>query len=89
LCHKGKIIEVNDLEKEEEMGVSGVIGEEEANEMMGVQCFNEERNLEMMISGGDYSPNSHTFFKHPFANKDIIPITTSIGGKTMVQKQTQ
>jgi hypothetical protein len=53
--------------------------------MMGVQCFNEERNLEMMISGGDYSPNSHTFFKHPFANKDnIIPITTSIGGKTMV-----
>ncbi len=20
----------------------------------------------MMISGGDYSPNSHTFFKHPF-----------------------
>lgn len=71
------------------MGVSGTIGEEEANEMLGVQCFNEERNLEMMISGGDYSPNSHTFFKHPFANKDInsiIPITTTLGGKTMVSK---
>jgi hypothetical protein len=26
----------------------------------------EEKKLEMMISGGDYSPNSHTFFKHPF-----------------------
>jgi hypothetical protein len=26
----------------------------------------EERKLDMMISGGDYSPNSHTFFKHPF-----------------------
>jgi hypothetical protein len=26
----------------------------------------EEKNLEKMISGGDYSPNSHTFFKHPF-----------------------
>jgi len=29
------------------------------------QCENEERNLEMMISGGDYSPNSHTFMKQP------------------------
>lgn len=31
------------------------------------QVINEEKKLEMMISGGDYSPNSHTFFKHPFA----------------------
>jgi hypothetical protein len=23
-----------------------------------------------MISGGDYSPNSHTFFKHPFVNQE-------------------
>jgi len=30
--------------------------------------MNEEKKLEMMISGGDYSPNSHTFFKHPFKN---------------------
>jgi hypothetical protein len=36
----------------------------------------------MMISGGDYSPNSHTFFKHPFKNnKDMMTITggNSIG----------
>jgi len=26
----------------------------------------------MMISGGDYSPNSHTFFKHPFANQEDV-----------------
>ena len=32
----------------------------------------EERNLEKMISGGDYSPNSHTFFKHPF-QKETTP----------------
>jgi hypothetical protein len=27
-----------------------------------------EKKLEimMMASGGDYSPNSHTFFKHPY-----------------------
>ena len=29
-------------------------------------CKNEQKKLEMMISGGDYSPNSHTFFKQPF-----------------------
>ncbi len=32
----------------------------------------EEKNLEKMISGGDYSPNSHTFFKHPF-QKETTP----------------
>mmetsp|Transcript_14511 Transcript_14511/g.10461 ORF Transcript_14511/g.10461 Transcript_14511/m.10461 type:complete len:141 (-) Transcript_14511:102-524(-) len=32
----------------------------------------EEKNLEMMISGGDYSPNSHTFFKHPFKNNQNV-----------------
>jgi len=54
---------------------------------LGEQCRNEERNLEMMISGGDYSPNSHTFFKHPFKNsKDsnaLAIVTTSLGGKTL------
>lgn len=35
-------------------------------EELGILCNNEERKLDMMISGGDYSPNSHTFFKHPF-----------------------
>lgn len=33
---------------------------------LAAECGDEEKNLEMMISGGDYSPNSHTFFKHPF-----------------------
>jgi hypothetical protein len=33
---------------------------------LAVECGEEQKNLEMMISGGDYSPNSHTFFKHPF-----------------------
>lgn len=33
----------------------------------------EERQLEvMMASGGDYSPNSHTFFKQP-----VAPTTSS------------
>jgi hypothetical protein len=35
-------------------------------EPLGNECLKEEKKLEMMISGGDYSPNSHTFFKHPF-----------------------
>jgi hypothetical protein len=26
----------------------------------------------MMISGGDYSPNSHTFFKHPFTKDGVF-----------------
>lgn len=30
-------------------------------------CESEQKNFEvMMASGGDYSPNSHTFFKQPF-----------------------
>jgi hypothetical protein len=37
---------------------------------MGLECKKEEKKLDMMISGGDYSPNSHTFFKHPF-NKEL------------------
>jgi len=45
---------------------------EEVDDMqdLAVECGNEERNLEMMISGGDYSPNSHTFFKHPFEQQN-------------------
>ena len=35
---------------------------------MALDAQKEEKKLEMMISGGDYSPNSHTFFKHPFKN---------------------
>jgi hypothetical protein len=35
-------------------------------------CDNEEKKLEMMISGGDYSPNSHTFFKHPFTKDGLF-----------------
>mmetsp|Transcript_22883 Transcript_22883/g.22158 ORF Transcript_22883/g.22158 Transcript_22883/m.22158 type:complete len:126 (+) Transcript_22883:1210-1587(+) len=63
-CSKGKL---KQLKKE----LSGVLGEEEAN---------EEKNLEMMISGGDYSPNSHTFFKHPFKNT-TNPINGVVGNK--------
>lgn len=55
----------------------------------------------MMISGGDYSPNSHTFFKHPFKN-NIAPalgigitkengnslniISANLGAKTVSSK---
>ena len=35
-------------------------------------CDNEEKKLEMMISGGDYSPKSHTFFKHPFTKEGLF-----------------
>ena len=49
-----KVFEEQDEEEEEEMND------------LAVECGEEQKNLEMMISGGDYSPNSHTFFKHPF-----------------------
>ena len=47
-------------------------------EDLGAEC-NEEQKLEMMISGGDYSPNSHTFFKHPFKENEegLVPLSHS------------
>jgi hypothetical protein len=41
-------------------------------EDLGIVCNDEEKKLDMMISGGDYSPNSHTFFKHPFTKDGLI-----------------
>ena len=48
--------------------------EEELEQVMDNSLGGEERNFEMMISGGDYSPNSHTFFKHPLPNPCIESI---------------
>ena len=52
------------------------LDEYEANEKeiigeMANDCENEQKNFEMMMaSGGDYSPNSHTFFKQPFKDNE-------------------
>ena len=75
----------NSNENEGEM-----MGEYDANDL-GMACRNEEKNFEMMISGGDYSPNSHTFFKHPFKNgKDgintLVGVTIGLSGKTLTTK---
>ena len=41
----------------------------EEDEELTIDDNTQDNKLEtMMISGGDYSPNSHTFFKHPFKN---------------------
>jgi len=56
------------INKNKEFTVNGITEKylnEEINDL-AVDFGDEEKNLEMMISGGDYSPNSHTFFKHPF-----------------------
>jgi hypothetical protein len=41
----------------------------------------EERALEMLmgISGGDYSPNSHTFFKNPNKNSALANLAHDAG----------
>ena len=53
---------MKDLE-ESEVNEKDIIGEND-NE-------SEQKKFEMMMaSGGDYSPNSHTFFKQPFKEQE-------------------
>jgi hypothetical protein len=59
LWQRSKEFVVKDFQEQDEEE------EEEMNDL-AVECGGAQKNLEMMISGGDYSPNSHTFFKHPF-----------------------
>ncbi|CDW83305.1 UNKNOWN [Stylonychia lemnae] len=51
---------------------------------LGQVCKNEEKKLDMMISGGDYSPNSHTFFKQPFNKDQKVIETLQYGNKLQV-----
>lgn len=61
---RDKNLEMKDLE-DSEVNEKDIIGE------MVNECENEQKNFEMMMaSGGDYSPNSHTFFKQPFKEND-------------------
>jgi hypothetical protein len=67
--------ETSYYEQDEKLAVSELIenhrmqnnnSSDNLQEELAMVGMDEERKLDMMISGGDYSPNSHTFFKHPF-----------------------